>query len=338
MSAASPVVADAQEGNPENPMNVFHPFSSLPPELRLMVWKWASLQPRIVHVRMVDVARAGCEDLVRDTDPEDILLSWLETVFKSNNVIPAVLHTCVESRVEGLKWYTLDLSGYWTWKKARVYFNHAVDTMYFEVEDPIESHLPISTLFMENNPDGMEDDEEVEEDGEEVEEDDEEVEEDDEEVEENDGAKNDKGVEGDNVSPTKKYIKKNSPVGNKNDQIKRLAVNLDQVYRDSFFGGEGSKNLDDLTFFENLQELTLFHQPDSSIWGEQGDLISSDLTAKLHVRVRGKRRTNAKLQRILEKVVRETYLKKDEQADKKDTECEAPQVKIMQITRLPRAW
>jgi 2EXR family len=67
------------EPNDERPL--FPLFSSLPPEIRLQIWAYAAQEPRMV---LFEISRSGARHLQ-----------------------PPILHTCHESRVEGLKAYEI---------------------------------------------------------------------------------------------------------------------------------------------------------------------------------------------------------------------------------------
>jgi hypothetical protein len=96
------------ESNDERP---FPLFSSFPPEIRLQIWSCAAQEPRMV---LFETWRSGARYLP-----------------------PAILHTCHESRVEGLKVYEILRNGgcppnVW-YPKGRgpklMYFNVGCDTL-----------------------------------------------------------------------------------------------------------------------------------------------------------------------------------------------------------------
>lgn len=237
-----------------NPENVFDRyFNELPPELRTMVWKWVAFRPRIVHIRMV-----------RDEGGD--------LKFISNNSVPAVLHANCESRVEALKWYKKDLAGFWT--LAIIYFNHAVDTMYFTYNVWVaEEPGAMTCLYREGDKDG-------------------------------DAARDSDTSSGSFIQPGP------AADGNRNAQIERLAINLRIAHmEDSIFEGvQRSNDLKILHQFENLQQLILFNESDKSVRDERGDIVSCELNEELEICVQGTRRTNAELQTMLERLVREKYM------------------------------
>jgi 2EXR family len=76
------------------PLDQFQPFRKLPVELRLMIWKQACVEPRIVKI----VAYSNILFDVADFQPYSI--------FTTETPPPAVMHICHEARKEGFKHYT----------------------------------------------------------------------------------------------------------------------------------------------------------------------------------------------------------------------------------------
>ena len=76
---------------PMSTPSTFHPFPLLPSELRIKVWNFVVSVPRVVTV--------SCEK-------EKIRTRRIAKSFVSQTAVPALLHTCRESRHEGLLTYT----------------------------------------------------------------------------------------------------------------------------------------------------------------------------------------------------------------------------------------
>jgi hypothetical protein len=75
-------------------------FPKLPKEIQFKIWKEAAFETRNVGVWVVRVDFGGFHDENDDHDPY---------YFRTNVGPPAILHTCKESRSEGLKFYQLSL-------------------------------------------------------------------------------------------------------------------------------------------------------------------------------------------------------------------------------------
>jgi hypothetical protein len=73
-------------------MTTFHLFPMLPSELRLKIWNLALSTPRVVTI--------SCEREMLDRTRR------FARSFVSQSAVPALLHTCRESRFEGLSTYT----------------------------------------------------------------------------------------------------------------------------------------------------------------------------------------------------------------------------------------
>lgn len=89
--------------------STFHPFLKLPLELRLAIWN-LSIEPRYVNIKWSGKHRR-----------------CLST--NTKNSVPSLLHTCRESRYEGLKTYTLCFGR--TPEFASIYFSYELDAAYF---------------------------------------------------------------------------------------------------------------------------------------------------------------------------------------------------------------
>ncbi|CAG8955823.1 hypothetical protein HYFRA_00011692 [Hymenoscyphus fraxineus] len=110
----------------------FTRFNDLPLELRLRIWSLASSVPRVVEVRQPH------QRIIRNSVSQFNLLtltfvdSWLLGAPRVYSPVPAVLHTCQESRHEALRHYTLSLAmkdnlaagkgSYVNFKKDMLYF------------------------------------------------------------------------------------------------------------------------------------------------------------------------------------------------------------------------
>ncbi|KAH7363932.1 hypothetical protein BKA65DRAFT_125313 [Rhexocercosporidium sp. MPI-PUGE-AT-0058] len=73
------------------PLNTFHPFSRLPKEIRIQIWRahLTSMEPRTLTIR---------------SDYPNNFTRPLQ-YFRSSNPVPSVLHICRESRLEALSFY-----------------------------------------------------------------------------------------------------------------------------------------------------------------------------------------------------------------------------------------
>lgn len=101
----------------------FPKFSNLPKELRLAIWTFATNQPRIVCVQIDKVLVDGASFSVGKRRHGKDGFRYTTT---SRTYTPAILHTCQESRFEGLKAYTLVL-GY---PDSHIYVNPDRDIVY----------------------------------------------------------------------------------------------------------------------------------------------------------------------------------------------------------------
>lgn len=101
-------------------------FPLLPPELRVVIWKFASHE-----IRELDVT------LKRDAD-------YNPTHFASTRPPPAILHTSHEAREEGLKYYKLafDLDS----APPRIYFNIDADRVHFGASQDTVLHRKIKEM------------------------------------------------------------------------------------------------------------------------------------------------------------------------------------------------
>jgi hypothetical protein len=91
-------------------------FPKLPPELRRLVWKFARPAPQVLKIFETRVGN------------EDILYSTAK--------IPALLHTCQESRRATKEWYELSLMRYKTKSNlGRIYFDFSCDFVYVTYKD-----------------------------------------------------------------------------------------------------------------------------------------------------------------------------------------------------------
>ena len=75
------------------PLNTFHPFSRLPQELRIQIWRahLTSMEPRNL--------------IIRSDRPKNFTRPL--QYFHSPTPIPPLLHTCLESRLEALSFYVV---------------------------------------------------------------------------------------------------------------------------------------------------------------------------------------------------------------------------------------
>ena len=114
-----------EDGNPIQEKDTFKLFPKLPIELRLKIWKTAAEEPRVVNVELKngheefsdwEFGSGGSKD-----DKNHLVCSTFT---------PALLHTCHESRVEGLKQY--DLLGGRNESDDAIFLNFERDTIYFQ--------------------------------------------------------------------------------------------------------------------------------------------------------------------------------------------------------------
>ncbi|KAF4625187.1 hypothetical protein G7Y89_g12980 [Cudoniella acicularis] len=112
------------------PLKEFTLFPKLIPELRIMIWKYASHIPRDVDIRMRNLQLDGSNDM----SPR-IRLPEMYFYF-SNCAPPALLHVNKEAREEGLGWYNLTFdtsfcdSRYLVRTEPTIYLNWAVHRLY----------------------------------------------------------------------------------------------------------------------------------------------------------------------------------------------------------------
>ncbi|CZT49784.1 uncharacterized protein RSE6_10674 [Rhynchosporium secalis] len=112
------------------PNSRFHPFPTLPPELRLKIWQLARPGPRVLHL----LHNPRINHLV------------------SINLAPAILHTSQEARVETLKTLKPFFDPRWPATVAAtrqfpcVYINPAIDTFYFPVINNRALPTPLLTV------------------------------------------------------------------------------------------------------------------------------------------------------------------------------------------------
>ncbi|KAH8684515.1 hypothetical protein BGZ60DRAFT_355066, partial [Tricladium varicosporioides] len=94
------------------PPDSFHLFLRLPKELRNRIWKFAAFEPRLLNIRAFP--------------PASVEIQY----FFSSDPVPAILHTCQESRTEVLVFYTKAFSTGTTLRYIWTNFN--VDTIKIE--------------------------------------------------------------------------------------------------------------------------------------------------------------------------------------------------------------
>ncbi|CAH0043122.1 unnamed protein product [Clonostachys solani] len=113
----------------------FHLFSKLPAELRLRIWEFNLPAWRIVPLRCgSDISAPPPSSL--GPDPDDATTNQSLTGSKpaaidcsSSALIPANLHTCVESRTQALSHYSLSFS--FARQPPHVFFDPRTDILYF---------------------------------------------------------------------------------------------------------------------------------------------------------------------------------------------------------------
>ncbi|KAL6694622.1 hypothetical protein J3F84DRAFT_49027 [Trichoderma pleuroticola] len=113
--------------------DTFHPFSRLPTELRLKIWKMSLPSPRLVSVQ------CGISMSTLARPPPD---SAEYTGCTSTTRIPVNLQVCTESRTEALKSYQPSL-GFFR-GDGLVYFNYDIDILYF---GPREGFMAADSQF-----------------------------------------------------------------------------------------------------------------------------------------------------------------------------------------------
>jgi hypothetical protein len=117
------------EQRPQNdclshPLEEFPCFGHLPLEIRLLIWKYARPDPRVVRLAWSKLppkapAWSSCPELWRTN--------------YSEAPIPAMLHACSESRQVALKWYRLALEHCST--EPHVYFDFSADFLHVGCKD-----------------------------------------------------------------------------------------------------------------------------------------------------------------------------------------------------------
>lgn len=115
----------------------FAPFSRLPTELRIMIWK-LTLEPRDVDFIIRDWETAICH--------ED-MFSCIR--LKLSEAVPAIFHACPESREVALSSYTLLKHA--VTKKGLAYFNFDYDTLWLGSRDPnrtkyLHGHMQVAQI------------------------------------------------------------------------------------------------------------------------------------------------------------------------------------------------
>jgi len=123
---------DQNAGGVTRSCSTFTCFSKFPMELRLKIWNYASFQTRNIDVWVGLVSFAELSDNAH--------VEHTPHYFYSTVGNPAILHTCRESRAEGLKFYKLslgaDLICQWPrlppfniWSPPRIYINWEADRL-----------------------------------------------------------------------------------------------------------------------------------------------------------------------------------------------------------------
>jgi len=108
-------------------LEVFHRFKDLPPELRIKIWKIASFVQRNIDIQNKELYMSDDFDC---GEPD-----FVPHVIFTTRPPPAILHTCQESRTEGLKYYTLEFGTTLSRRlctvttPAKIYVNWAVDRL-----------------------------------------------------------------------------------------------------------------------------------------------------------------------------------------------------------------
>ncbi|KAG4427594.1 hypothetical protein IFR05_016922, partial [Cadophora sp. M221] len=107
------------------PNPAFTRFNDFPLEIQRLIWHFASQEPRTVELRRSDLDYL----LKQNTERRPGIWSIAQ--------IPAVLHTCCESRLEGLKSYELAFGTHEM--EARVYVNFESDIVFMGRRCPIKN-------------------------------------------------------------------------------------------------------------------------------------------------------------------------------------------------------
>jgi len=104
--------------NKASQLKEFRLFSNLPPELRILVWQFASQEIRVITVKNSSQTTRG-EDLKATHDAE---------------TVPSILHTCQESRAISQNYYKLRLGA--TFHQKPIYFSYDHDVLHFpQIQD-----------------------------------------------------------------------------------------------------------------------------------------------------------------------------------------------------------
>jgi hypothetical protein len=112
-----------------NPGRQFHHFAKLPAELQFIIWGYAAQnsEPRTVRVGL------------------KLESAYKNATYAARYPIPALLHTCSDSRIFALKTYKPYFTGI---LQAPIYFNPEKDTLFVEGEYFMNSH-EIESLLRE---------------------------------------------------------------------------------------------------------------------------------------------------------------------------------------------
>jgi 2EXR family len=132
--------SNLQSPNNQTVLTTFTCFGKLPIELRFKIWKEASNATRNICVFPMDVKwihnLGYCTVKGHELDYDDELEPFS---YESSDSPPPVLHTCQESRAEGLKYYSLEFGMEWKFRKSsltvsivpKTYINWQVDRLCF---------------------------------------------------------------------------------------------------------------------------------------------------------------------------------------------------------------
>ncbi|CZR66207.1 uncharacterized protein PAC_16108 [Phialocephala subalpina] len=114
-------------------------FPRLPAELRLKIWFFALPRQRLVEIMVNETF----DSYLSDASSED---RWsLVKSVRSPTSVPAILHTCNESRVEALKYYHLSFGRNTSYSRnmnPRIYFDASTDVLYLNCH-----HFPLVTFI-----------------------------------------------------------------------------------------------------------------------------------------------------------------------------------------------
>lgn len=108
-----------QHASISHPLEKFTCFGHLPRELRLLIWKYARPDPRVVRLAW---SKRSSKALKHCSYPEYWRANYSEAP------IPAMLHACSESRQVALRWYRLALQH--GRAEPRVYFDFSADILH----------------------------------------------------------------------------------------------------------------------------------------------------------------------------------------------------------------